>query len=184
MHDNFYYMVCPLCQRNVDPSQPDYYRVLSLDSEKMTVSKSQSILDTIISKLTTSQLTRGYAFLILNTCERLCVYTRGASHSLTICHSQSYIFFWIWLSLLFSAGEMSQSRYGNFYAQPFQEQDSIPAPTVTPLESRQRVSGKPCVSSYTVLSREKKKKQSDSPSSPLSPSLIASLPPEIWSMIL
>lgn len=45
MDKHFYYMACPLCQRDIDPSQPDYYRVLPLDSKKIAVFYQKPVSD-------------------------------------------------------------------------------------------------------------------------------------------
>lgn len=37
MLKRYYYFPCPLCQHDVDVSQPDYFRVLPVDSEQMAV---------------------------------------------------------------------------------------------------------------------------------------------------
>lgn len=39
------YTACPLCQRDVDPLQTNYYRVLSLDSEKTGISDEKPVCD-------------------------------------------------------------------------------------------------------------------------------------------
>lgn len=45
MRSYFYHYPCPLCQQDVDISQPDFYRVLPLDSEKMAFFNEKPFLD-------------------------------------------------------------------------------------------------------------------------------------------
>lgn len=172
MRDYFYYMACPLCQHDVDPSQPDYYRVLPLDSEKMTVFNEKPVCDEYnCIKIGDLTIDPGLCYPDLEYMQKAwCLHTRCLAFVDHLPLAKLYILLDLVEPTFLRRRNEPKSRYGDFYSQPIQEQDPIPAPTVAP--SRQMTKSlwealRHFFFFFTVLS--KRKEQLDSPSSPLSP---------------
>lgn len=200
MRDYFYYMACPLCQHDVDPSQPDYYRVLPLDSEKMTVFNEKPVCDEYdYIKVGDLTIDPGLCYPDLEYMQKAwCLHTRCLAFVDHLPLAKLYILLDLVEPTFLRRRNEPKSRCGDFCSQPIQEQDPIPAPTVT--SSRQMTKSLWEALRHFFHCTISRKEQLDSPSSPLLPappsplspallsplplSLIASLPPEIWNMVL
>lgn len=190
MDEHFYYMACPLCQRDVDPSQPDYYRVLPLDSEKMTVFYEKPaivIYDLISAGGILFSASFGYPDLGYMQ-KAWCLHTRCLEFVYHLPLPKLYILLDLVEPTFPQRRNPPKSQYGDFYTQPTQmEQDPLPE---APVPLTRQITERFWKALRSIFHRPiSENEQLDDPSSPLSPPsplppLPVSLPPEIWNMVL
>lgn len=98
---------------------------------------------------------RRLAILILDTCKRPGVYIQDALNSFITFHCQSYIFFWIWLSLLFPKGATLQRVNMVTFTLSLPKWSKTPCQRLLSpsLDRSQSAFGRPCVLFFTVQSQ-------------------------------
>lgn len=129
----YYNFPCPLCQHDVDISQPDYFRILPVDSEKMAVFHQRPICneyDTI--RVGDLLITWKQGYPQLEYMQRVwCLHTRCIGFVDHLPMPKLYLLLDIVESNFLSRRNPPVCRYGSFYAQPIQEEDPMPTPTPT-----------------------------------------------------
>ena len=129
----YYNFPCPLCQHDVDISQPDYFRILPVDSEKMAVFHQRPICneyDTI--RVGDLLITWKQGYPQLEYMQRVwCLHTRCIGFVDHLPMPKLYLLLDIVESNFLSRRNPPVCRYGSFYAQPIQQEESMPTPTPT-----------------------------------------------------
>lgn len=174
MLERYYYFPCPLCQHDVDVSQPDYFRVLPVDSEQMAVFHEKPAVDeydwiTIGNFLISWRL----SYPQLEYIHRVwCIHTRCIGFVDHLPLPKLYLLLDLIEATFLSCTSSPRSRYGGFYAQSVQQEDPVPAPLPTALSAARLFKGSWNVMRAIFCCAAPKKKNVDT-----------SLPPEIWDMI-
>ena len=174
MLERYYYFPCPLCQHDVDVSQPDYFRVLPVDSEQMAVFHKTPVSHEY-DWVTIGELSICWvlSYPQLEYLQRVwCIHTRCIDFVDHLPLPKLYLLLDLAEPNFLCRTSPPRSRYGGFYAQSVQQEDPVPAPSPTAFAAGRLFKGVWNVMRATFCCAAPKKKNVDT-----------SLPPEIWDMI-
>ena len=179
MSEYFYYITCPLCQQDVEPTQPDFYRVLPLNCEKMAAFNKRPVCDEY-ENLTVGDLKvswgRDVPFIPYMEMAWL-LHTRCTSFIDYLSLPKLYLLVDLVSSNVMSNAQLNppRSQHGAFYAESIQEENSMPEPPMSPVKQlAQGFWGVACALFCCIAPT---KDRADSPSSLL-------LSADIWNLVL
>lgn len=130
MLERYYYFPCPLCQHDVDVSQPDYFRVLPVDSEQMAVFHGTPVSHEY-DWVTIGELSMLWmrSYPQLEYMQRVwCIHTRCVGFVDHLPLPKLYLLLDLVETTFLCRTSSPRSRYGGFYSQPIQQKNLILAP--------------------------------------------------------
>ena len=176
MPSYFYYFPCPLCQQDVDISQPDFYRVLPLDCDKMAAFNEKPACDRYKAiSAGDLQVDWGQGFPYLGYMERVWLLHTRCLSLVDLPLSKLYLLLDLVESTIESCSNPPASQHGAFYTQPvFEEYPAVSVPDVSCAEQFTRNLWAAVCALLRCIIPPKKPQAVERPS----------LPAEIWNRIL